>query len=57
VLQEDEEGDIDTSTDMLSSFYISDIAMIRDKVQNTDRIVQYIEALKTLVANYFDFHC
>lgn len=44
--QEDEEDDIDTSTDMLSSFYISDIDMVRRKIQNGDRIVQYIEALK-----------
>lgn len=44
--QEDEEDDTDTSTDMLSSFYVSDIDMVRRKIQNGDRIVQYIEALK-----------
>jgi len=31
---------------MLSSFYVSDIDMIRRKVQNKDKIIQYIEALK-----------
>ncbi|MCC9295968.1 hypothetical protein LN736_13970 [Clostridium sp. WLY-B-L2] len=44
--QEDVGGDIDTSTDMLSSFYVSDIDMIRQKIQNEDSIVKYIEALK-----------
>lgn len=48
---EDEEDDIDTSTDMLSSFYVSDIDMIRRKIQNGDRIVQYIEALKMPTTN------
>jgi hypothetical protein len=45
-VQEDEKDDIDTNTDMLSSFYVSDIDMVRCKVQNGDKIVQYIEALK-----------
>ncbi len=44
--QEDERDDIDTSTGMLSSFYVSDINMIRQKIQNEDSIVKYIEALK-----------
>jgi hypothetical protein len=33
---EDEENDIDTNTDMLSSFYVSDIDMIRQKIQSGD---------------------
>lgn len=49
--QEDEEDDIDTSTDMLSSFYVSDIDMIRQKIQNEDSIVKYIESLKRPIAN------
>lgn len=49
--QEDEEDDIDTSTDMLSSFYVSDIDLVRRKVLSGDRIVKYIEALKMPTAN------
>lgn len=45
-VQEDEGNDIDTNTDMLSSFYVADINMVRRKVQNGDKIVKYIEALK-----------
>lgn len=41
--------DIDTSTDMLSSFYVSDIDMIRRKIQNEDKIIQYIEAFKKIM--------
>lgn len=49
-VQEDEEG-IDNSTDMLSSFYVSDIDMIRRKIQSGDRIVKYVEALKLPTTN------
>lgn len=45
-VQDDEKDDIDPNTDILSSFYVSDIDMLRRKVQNGDRIVQYIETLK-----------
>lgn len=48
---EDEESDIDTSTDMLSSFYVSDINMIRQKIQNGDSIAKYIEALNMPISN------
>lgn len=48
---EDEENNIDTSTDMLSSFYVSDIDMIRQKIQKGDSIVKYIEALKMPITN------
>ncbi|MBU5439813.1 hypothetical protein KQI42_17490 [Tissierella sp. MSJ-40] len=48
---EDEENDIDTSTDMLSSFYVSDIDMIRHKIQSGDSIIKYIEALKVPTTN------
>lgn len=34
-------------TDMLTSFYVSDLDMIRKQIKKGDRIVQYIEALKT----------
>jgi hypothetical protein len=40
-----QENDTNASTDMLSSFYASDIDMIRCKVQDGDSIVRYIEAL------------
>jgi hypothetical protein len=49
--QEDEADDIDTSTDMLSSFYVSDIDMIRQKIQSGDSIGKYIESLKMPIAN------
>jgi actin-related protein len=49
--QEEEEDGIDVNTDMLSSFYVSDIDMIRRNVQTDDRIVQYIEALKKPAVN------
>ncbi|MEA5009772.1 DEAD/DEAH box helicase [Clostridium tyrobutyricum] len=49
--KEDEEDDIDTSTDMLSSFYVSDIDMVRHKIQSEDRIAKYIQALKMPITN------
>ncbi|MFU0826967.1 MAG: DNA helicase [Lachnoclostridium sp.] len=45
-IQEEEEDDIDINTDMLSSFYASDIDMVRSEVRNGDKITKYIEALK-----------
>ncbi|SHJ34549.1 hypothetical protein [Lutispora thermophila] len=42
-LQEDEKND--NNTDMLSSFYTSDIDMIRRKIHKEDKIVKYIDAL------------
>jgi len=44
--ENDEDDDNDINTGMLSSFYVSDIDMIRSEVQNGDKIIQYIEALK-----------
>lgn len=49
--QKDAEDGIDVNTDMLSSFYISDIDMVKRNVQTGDRIVQYIEALKKPAVN------
>ena len=49
--QKDEEDGIDVNTDMLSSFYVSDIDMVKRNVQTGDRIVQYIEALKRPAVN------
>ena len=46
-----QEDDIDVNTDMMSSFYVSDIEMIKRNVQTGDRIVQYIEALKKPTVN------
>jgi hypothetical protein len=50
-VKDDEDATIDTSTDMLSSFYSTDIDMVRRKVENGDRIVQYIESLKMQTKN------
>lgn len=41
----DEENDNETNISILSSFYVSDIDMIRHKVQKEDKIANYIESL------------
>ncbi|MCI1958130.1 MAG: AAA domain-containing protein [Clostridia bacterium] len=50
-IKEDKEDNINTSTGMLSSFYVSDIDRIWQKIQDKDSIVRYIEALNTPVTN------
>lgn len=41
-----QEEEMDISTDMLSSFYVSDIDMVRSNIQPEDSILKYIKALK-----------
>lgn len=49
--EDQKEVDIDISTDMLPSFYTSDIDMIRRNLHPGDQIEKYIEALKKPTVN------
>ena len=46
-----EDKDVEINTEMFKSFYIYDIEMIKRNMKNTDKIVHYIEALKTPIYN------
>jgi len=50
-IQENQQDDFNVNTDMLSSFYVSDIDMVKQNVQAGDKIIQYIEALKKPATN------
>ena len=51
IKDEKQEDNINVNTDMMSSFYVSDIDMVKRNVKIGDRIVKYIEALKKPVVN------
>ncbi|UFJ41080.1 AAA domain-containing protein [Brevibacillus humidisoli] len=44
--EDDQDIDTDTSTDMMQSFYVSDIDMIKRNIRSDDTILRFIEALK-----------